>query len=621
MTVHFRADPRASASLAAMSANLTPPLRSQGARLSEIELATDGTAVIEGAFRPAVFVQLAASLEDEEIRLSVDVSGVTKTITFASYTEVGAMLPVAVLPIDPTTQRSATTSATVSMIAQPSPNAADVSRSVKLVVAEGNLGRLLFVQSVEKQRLRRELRKLRAYRQAALATGVALDRLGDDVALPRFSAALAHDAPSGSLKEVPYVSSAESDDDYRARVLLWRRFMAPTPRGLDELLNGGPTQPSAMRDVGYAGRFVVDEGDAVRPVAVRLITIGDTLADDVLPKLSDAYMARPGELVPTSIATDQGDHARRQVLWNALAQHYDWPGGARVNEDLGEALVMAAKARAELTGADPQLVLKAGADEPGYELGLEIDLVPLSAGDLVALAAAIADSGRAPLSDPQLEARVAAIEPPADPAQGGTGAWFLSAFGIASAVMLEPGRLAVSTLPTWGMRIDGIGHIELLSSGEASYELQLSHAVEGAYPRASRHISLHPFMGAEAMLRMRGLVKATPPRSFAFDVAAQRRGAALLVATLVDRTGTGPYAYRVSLEPGAPALSLMQYEFVMNLLERSRPYGMRVDTSRLRERIDLNGDGAADALTSRLSQSFRSYGWSRQAAAHRFRKE
>jgi phage replication-related protein YjqB (UPF0714/DUF867 family) len=83
-------------------------------------------------------------------------------------------------------------------------------------------------------------------------------------------------------------------------------------------------------------------------------------------------------------------------------------------------------------------------------------------------------------------------------------------------------------------------------------------------------------------------------------VAAARRG------TTDPRGRVEPLELRVSLPAGA-LLNLEQYEFVMNLLDRTRPLGVIVDTRGIRSRVDADGDGAPDSLPPSLSRTFRPY--------------
>jgi hypothetical protein len=77
-----------------------------------------------------------------------------------------------------------------------------------------------------------------------------------------------------------------------------------------------------------------------------------------------------------------------------------------------------------------------------------------------------------------------------------------------------------------------------------------------------------------------------------------------------------PMEVRVAL-PDTALVNLEQYEFLMNLLDRVRPLGSIVDTRGIRDRIDADGNGAAEALSQSLSRTFRPYRQVRQVSAGR----
>jgi hypothetical protein len=70
---------------------------------------------------------------------------------------------------------------------------------------------------------------------------------------------------------------------------------------------------------------------------------------------------------------------------------------------------------------------------------------------------------------------------------------------------------------------------------------------------------------------------------------------------------TDPYEYRAEM-PQGEVLSLRQYEFLMNLLERTHPLGIEVNTYSIRkEHVDLNGDGLAEPLLPAASRTYRAF--------------
>jgi hypothetical protein len=67
--------------------------------------------------------------------------------------------------------------------------------------------------------------------------------------------------------------------------------------------------------------------------------------------------------------------------------------------------------------------------------------------------------------------------------------------------------------------------------------------------------------------------------------------------------------YTVAIDAaGQPPLSFLQYEYLMNLVERWCPLGITIDTSRIRAgHVDLNGDGVPDLVDQTLQHSFRPF--------------
>src|SRR5262249_16282305 len=145
---------------------------------------------------------------------------------------------------------------------------------------EGNLGRLLYLTSYEKQRLRRAAREVQAYRTLAYARRDALDRIGADVGVTRFVDELVYDAPAGEgyARQLPS-PAAEPHRASAKRLSMFRRVLLPTPGAVDRLLNGAgaATDPNVgmFADLASGARFTVRETDDRFAVAVQLVAVGD----------------------------------------------------------------------------------------------------------------------------------------------------------------------------------------------------------------------------------------------------------------------------------------------------------------------------------------------------------
>lgn len=89
-------------------------------------------------------------------------------------------------------------------------------------------------------------------------------------------------------------------------------------------------------------------------------------------------------------------------------------------------------------------------------------------------------------------------------------------------------------------------------------------------------------------------------------------GLLAVVAVGYARRGlTDPYQFRVQL-PDNAVLTLLQYEFLMNLLQHLHPLGIEVDTFAIRQNnVDLDGDGNPEPLQTNVSKTYRQFRRSR----------
>ena len=82
---------------------------------------------------------------------------------------------------------------------------------------------------------------------------------------------------------------------------------------------------------------------------------------------------------------------------------------------------------------------------------------------------------------------------------------------------------------------------------------------------------------------------------------------AIVTVGYARRGLSDPYEFRVEL-PEAARINLLQYEFLMNLLERVFPIGVEVNTFSIRKlHVDLDGDGKAEPLPPTISRTFRKF--------------
>jgi hypothetical protein len=82
---------------------------------------------------------------------------------------------------------------------------------------------------------------------------------------------------------------------------------------------------------------------------------------------------------------------------------------------------------------------------------------------------------------------------------------------------------------------------------------------------------------------------------------------ALVTVGYARRGLTDPYEFRIEMDEAA-RIDLLQYEFLMNLLEQVFPIGIEVNTFSVRKRhVDLDGDGDAEPLPPAISRTFRKF--------------
>ncbi|MEK8105533.1 hypothetical protein NKG94_11030 [Micromonospora sp. M12] len=155
-------------------------------------------------------------------------------VVFAPWSAAGASVPayvpdtadeplVASFPVAVTAERAVDGAAATAVTGTALPGL------VELAVLEGNLGRLLYLVSYEKHRLRRAAREVHAYRTLAHARRDALDRIGADVGVARFVDELVHEPANGEVYARRLAPPArEPDGAYAHRLGLYRRFLLPT---------------------------------------------------------------------------------------------------------------------------------------------------------------------------------------------------------------------------------------------------------------------------------------------------------------------------------------------------------------------------------------------------------
>jgi hypothetical protein len=466
-------------SIANMAESLAGPLRG-GAVESILAIPASGIVSIDWQTRePLVLVSPLVPL-DRGVSLSISLDGGAEPIfagaVFERYTEAGACVPIHRPSVDAATRMAQAFSLTIAGTwldddgtAGAAISPAALATMFDLRLLEGVLGRLLYALAAEKMRLRRTAIESVAMRTISQARLVALDRIGADLGVLRFSDQLKYDVPS---KEILASFDAagnpivESDADYRTRLGLYRRFRIPTRSNLISLLNGPgkPSDPNAgpIAELGFGSRFTIDEDDDSFAMTVALVEVGTTgYRANFLNYLRTAFLT----WIETSPAADLAHDGRFisnesratiTALRTRLRAAYSFPASAAVAPVLAQSLDQLAAVYAALGGLGTLALLRAQDATAGsrYELGLGVDITPIPAAELDALASAATNVHRAPASDPNVEAAIASMVPVASGSDP-DGAWLFSACDFQTIFRVDPATLYLSHLPIDGLVISG----------------------------------------------------------------------------------------------------------------------------------------------------------------------
>lgn len=477
MTV-FDPDQLGSASYRNLFANTAGPLRS--ATIDTV-LALDGSATSNASWtsREPLVVVAALAPTAQDVLLTATLADHSPasfgSVRFVAYTEEGAVLPIHRPAVDPTSRIAGTFSLSFTGATLKDDGTVDhvmssseIAAAFEVRLLEGVFGRVLFALSLEKARLRREAAQIAAMRSAQYAKLEALDRIGRELGVPRFTDVLSYDATSKQIVAGLGAQGApvmESDDDYRRRLRIYRPFFQATPQALLDALNGAgnPTDANAglIAGLGFTKRFTLAESDEALAMTIHLMETGPApyrndflqyVRTNFLVWLEDspaANAAHDARFIPQEQQTGTDDLRAR------LRAAYAFPAGAAVAPALAESLDRYASLRT-LLGASGQLTIARTQDPTGgsrFELGLGIALNAISAAELDAVATKAADTTRTKGTAGQ-EALLAGITP-AGSAADPDGAWLLQACGFQTVHRVDSATIYLSHLPVYGLMIDG----------------------------------------------------------------------------------------------------------------------------------------------------------------------
>lgn len=418
--------------------HLTPPLAA-GARRSVFAPDGEGIVQLPEARRPAVLLRLRRSPGGGELRVVASLQGDGEhPLRFAPWSEAGSLLPVAAGG-ESAASRLLKLFAALDGTELP---AAELTDWFEAVQVEGNIGRLLAVLGAEKVRIRREAALLAAMRSLAFAAEDALDRVGAELGVPRLEGVPAWNKERAEIVVTP---ARESDSDYRARLAVWRPFLAPTPAAYRAML--AKVEP----------RLRIEEPSGNLAVAVKLIASADA-ADErtyILERLRTERLVFVGKNAPAAGAPGierplpAQTLAREAALRKRLGEAFDTAADMAVAPLLASALDRAGRIFRAFGG--PVLKIARAQDMAGdsrYELGLgvAVEVPAQSAADVVRL-----------LLDPLRNlpgGGVRAAPPSEDERLLG---WLWRAAGFATVHRLSADQVYVSHLASGGLTVDETG--------------------------------------------------------------------------------------------------------------------------------------------------------------------
>jgi hypothetical protein len=375
----------------------------------------------------------------------------------------------------------------------------DLADLVVVRVIEGVLGKLLFVMGRGHAEVRTTSRSILAARRLDGATGAALDRTGEDLAVPRLGERLV--AGDGIITTEP---GRESDADYRARLAIYRPLLQPTHRQVERLLNGpgGPADVNAglPAAVGVRDRFRVVEADDPFAVGVLLVETGEGgLMRRWLQGAAAVHLAGVGGTEPAARFLPDELRRERNAMRRRLRERFATDGPVTLAPPLARALDLLTRCRAALGVEEPlqHLAPAAGAPPSRYQLSLGIDVRLPTVAVLDQLVEAAQSPPRSAGRDPEVAAILADLAPVARAADP-TGAWLLRACGLRTVHPVAPTRLYLSHLPTGGLRIDRVDdggrqirlRAQVGAPGDEQSHAALERAVSGAVAALAGEVAL-----------------------------------------------------------------------------------------------------------------------------------
>lgn len=461
-----------------------------GMAANPLALIDDTFTVVGPRREPALLVRLKRALADESVVVKLTVgTDEQPPVVFAPFSAEGTQLPGFVPKLPPGEDGTGTFSATVELhiITGDGRNAArptitndalsneEAADLIEGVVLEGRLARLLYLGTLEKQRCIRVAREINAMRYLTLNQQCGLDDRGRDLGVPRLT------------------SIDETDEQYRARLAIYNKWRLGSPDGFADALNGpgADTDPNQGLPslIGVNERFRIVERINDLSIATKLVSVGpDGTAE--LEKFHDILKAQ--RLVDLQTPTPKTMPEQRRAQYESIRETLNnelTRTPSPTNRYLAplNALTLDRTVRLlRFLGHDNKIILKRSYDPDGgsrYELGLGVDIQPLTQNQLEKLAESVGNvNAENAIGDIGLLARSLM---PRSAKDDPLGRWIFEPCGFRTVHLLDADTLHLAPLPTQGQWIDGPSKLSI-SAQQITYEARYhaSGASTGIHERA-----------------------------------------------------------------------------------------------------------------------------------------
>lgn len=502
-------DLRRSASHLHMKEHLIAPLQA-GAVDTQIPISDTGEVTIVGNTRePLLVVAPAVTLNSQSLRLEATLPDSEQiTLEFAPYTEEGAFLPLYRPQVDSATQIASPFTLSLSLVeidpdgTETSVVLTELTNYIQVRLIEGIMGRMLYLMGAEKQRIRRQGREIIAMRSLSRARDDALDRMGVELGVPRFTDTLAFQDAA-----IVTASQRESDQSYRQRLEIYRPWLMPNYSNILTRLNGigTDTDPNQglISSLGVQKRFQLLETDNKFAVAIHLVASGQTTLSTALLNNFNEYIRAIHLVHPSDSTTANNIHNRRYLpsikkdqitnLRSRLRSAFQFGQDEAISPLLATALDRLGRCRRAL-GINTLLPVFRTQDLNGgsrYQLGLGVEMGIIPVTELEQMRTQLLDPNRSAVLDQEVESLLKFMTPkPAS--EDPEGHWLLKPCGLQTIHRLNTNRLYLSHLPTFGMAITGS------IQGNSGQEISLEVRYHAPGDPGSNIVLIEGLQGAES---------------------------------------------------------------------------------------------------------------------------